>query len=43
MAYDGYDCLRFRLDRMRHFLERGGQTRERELVLGEVVGRMGRV
>jgi len=30
-------------DRMRRFLERGGQTRERELSLGEVIGRMGQV
>jgi enoyl-CoA hydratase/carnithine racemase len=29
--------------RLRSFLERGGQTRERELVLGEVIARMGRV
>jgi enoyl-CoA hydratase/carnithine racemase len=29
--------------RMRQFLERGGQTRERELSLGELIGRMGRV
>jgi enoyl-CoA hydratase/carnithine racemase len=29
--------------RMRRFLERGGQTRERELSLGEVIGRMGEV
>jgi enoyl-CoA hydratase/carnithine racemase len=29
--------------RMRRFLERGGQTREREISLGEVIGRMGRV
>jgi hypothetical protein len=26
---------------MRRFLERGGQTRERELSLGDVVARMG--